>query len=121
MAASPLGGAFVGMRSLGAVDSAMNRSYAWFMQIQLSPEQRSFIELGIQQGRFRDPGEAMQQALSLWTERERVRLELLAEIEAGDNSPRENDAILDSDEEIADFLAGVEQQGSNKLRHEIAH
>ena len=85
------------------------------MQIQLSPEQSSFVELGIQQGRFRDPEEAMQQALSLWIERERLRLELLAEIEAGDNSPRENDTILDSDEEIADFLTGVEQRGLAKL------
>jgi len=85
------------------------------MQIQLSPEQRSFVELGIQQGRFRDPEEAMQQALSLWVERERARLELLAEIEAGDASPRENDAVLDSDEEIADFLAGVEQRGLARL------
>ena len=85
------------------------------MQIQLSPEQRSFVEMGIQQGRFRDPEEAMQEALSLWIERERVRLELLAEIEAGDDSPRENDTVLDSDEEIADFLAGVEQRGLVRL------
>lgn len=85
------------------------------MQIQLSPEQRSFVEMGIQQGRFRDPEEAMQEALSLWIERERVRLELLAEIEAGDDSPRENDTVLDTDEEIADFLTDVEQRGLAKL------
>jgi len=57
----------------------------------------------------------MQQALSLWIVRERVRLELLAEIEAGDASPREKDTVLDSDEEIADFLAGVEQRGLIRL------
>ena len=85
------------------------------MQILLNPEQRSFVELGIQQGRFHDPEEAMQQALSLWIVRERVRLELLAEIEAGDASPREKDTVLDSDEEIADFLAGLEQRGLIRL------
>ena len=42
-------------------------------------------------------------------------LALLAEIETGDNSPRENDTVLDTDQEIADFLAGVEQRGLAKL------
>jgi putative addiction module CopG family antidote len=85
------------------------------MQIQLSPEQSSFVELAIQEGRFREPEEAMQQALALWVERERVRLELLAEIDAGDNSPRGDDTVLDSEDDIAAFFAGVEQRGLAEL------
>ena len=86
------------------------------MQIQLSPEQSSFVELAIQEGRFRDPEEAMQQALALWVKQERVRLELLAEIEAWDNSSRrEDDTVLDSEDDIAAFFAGVEQRGLAKL------
>jgi Arc/MetJ-type ribon-helix-helix transcriptional regulator len=84
------------------------------MQIQLSPEQSSFIDLGIQEGRLRDPEEAMQQALTLWVKRERARLDLLVEIDAGDNSPREDDTVLDSEEEIAEFFAGVNQRGQSR-------
>jgi putative addiction module CopG family antidote len=84
------------------------------MQIQLNPEQSSFVDLGIQEGRFRDPEEAMQQALDLWVKRERARLDLLAEIDAGDNSPREYDTVLDSEEEIAKFFAEVDQRGRAK-------
>ena len=97
------------------VDTTSFRSYAWFMQIELSPEQSSFVDLGIQEGRFRNPEEAMQQALALWVNRERARIELLASIEAGDDSPREDDIVLDSEEEIAEFFAGVEKRGLAKL------
>ena len=84
------------------------------MHIEFSPEQSSFVELAIQEGRLRNPEDAMQQALALWVKRERGRLELLAEIEVGDNSPREFDAVLDSEEGIEEFFAGVEQRGLAK-------
>jgi putative addiction module CopG family antidote len=85
------------------------------MQIELNPEQASFVDLGIQEGRFSNSEEAIQQALALWVKRERVRLELLAAIDAGDSSPREGDMILDSEEDIAAFFAGVHERGLAKL------
>ncbi|MGA2250971.1 ribbon-helix-helix domain-containing protein [Terracidiphilus sp.] len=50
------------------------------MQIELTPEQNSFIDLGIQQGRFQNSEEAVQQALALWEKRERARIELFASL-----------------------------------------
>jgi Arc/MetJ-type ribon-helix-helix transcriptional regulator len=85
------------------------------MQVELSPEQSSLIELGIQEGRFRDPKEAIEQALAPWVRREQARLELLAEIAVGDQSPREEDTTLDSEEDVAKFFAGVEQRGLARL------
>jgi Arc/MetJ-type ribon-helix-helix transcriptional regulator len=85
------------------------------MQVELSPEQSSFIELGIQEGRFRDPKEAIEQALAPWVRREQARLELLAEIAVGDQSPRKEDIVLDSEEEIAEFFANVERRGLRRL------
>jgi len=85
------------------------------MQIELSPEQSSLIELGIQEGRFRDSKEAIEQALAPWVRREQARLALLAEIAVGDSSPREEDTVLDSEEEIAAFFAGVERRGLAQL------
>lgn len=59
------------------------------MQIELTPEQRSFIEFGIKQGRFQSEEEAVREALALWEKRERARAELLQAIEVGE---RELDA-----------------------------
>ncbi len=61
------------------------------MQIELTPEQDQMIRLGIEQGRYQDPTDAIHRAMNLWVERERMRLELLdsldeaaASIEAGE-------------------------------------
>ncbi len=85
------------------------------MQIELTPEQNSFIVHGIREGRFRNEAEAVREALSLWVKRERARFELLADIEEADDSPRSEDIVLDTDEDIHEFIAGVAQRGRTKL------
>jgi Arc/MetJ-type ribon-helix-helix transcriptional regulator len=40
------------------------------MEVRLSPDQELFIRLAIESGRFRDPQDAVPEALSLWEERE---------------------------------------------------
>ena len=50
------------------------------MEIDLTPEQTDFVRYAVQTGRVRDPAEAVQQALSLWVERERRRAELLTSL-----------------------------------------
>jgi putative addiction module CopG family antidote len=56
------------------------------MQIDLTPEQRSFIEYGIEQGRYQNEEEAVREALALWVDRERARAELRQSIAAGERS-----------------------------------
>jgi putative addiction module CopG family antidote len=56
------------------------------MQVQLTPAQSSFVDLGIQEGRFRDPEEAVRQALAQWEKRERARVELLASLDLAEQS-----------------------------------
>jgi len=45
----------------------------------------------------------------------RARLELLAAIDAGDASPEQDDIVLDSDEDVAEFIKGIEQRGRARL------
>jgi len=85
------------------------------MEIELTPEQKSFVHLGIEQGRFKDSAEAVKHALDQWVERERSRLELLAAIDAGEASPEQDDIVLDSDEDVAEFIKGIEQRGRVRL------
>ena len=58
------------------------------MQVELTPEQSSFVDLGIQEGRFRDREEAVQRALAQWEKRERARVELLASLDLAEQVPR---------------------------------
>jgi Arc/MetJ-type ribon-helix-helix transcriptional regulator len=50
------------------------------MEVRLTPGQEAFIRQGIQSGRFHGQEDAVQEAMSLWQERER-RLEILAMVD----------------------------------------
>jgi putative addiction module CopG family antidote len=51
------------------------------MEIHLSPGQKAFIRQAIERGRLNREEDAVQEALSLWEERERARVELLAALD----------------------------------------
>jgi putative addiction module CopG family antidote len=48
------------------------------MEVQLTPDQKAFIKHAIETGRLNREEDAIREALSLWEERERVRVELYA-------------------------------------------
>ncbi len=86
------------------------------MEIDLTPEQNSFVHLGIEQGRFQRPEDAVKDALSLWEERERARVELLSAIDAGLDSLDSGQGVsLDGDDAIGDWMEGVKQRGRARL------
>jgi putative addiction module CopG family antidote len=84
------------------------------MEIDLTPEQESFVHMGIEQGRFSRAEDAIKEALALWERRERARIELLAEVDSGDTFDG-SEMVLDSEESIASMLDGVKQRGRSRL------
>ncbi len=54
------------------------------MDINCTPDQKEFIRRAIDAGRFVREEDAVREALSLWEERERRRMELLAALDAAD-------------------------------------
>ncbi len=56
------------------------------MEVRLSPDQEAFIRQAIDSGRFRSPEDAVQEALSLWEEKERTRAEILAAVDTAEAS-----------------------------------
>ncbi len=64
-----------------SVDTCQQAPYAWTMQVELTPEQHSFVDLGLREGRFRSPEDAVREALAQWEKRERARVELLASLD----------------------------------------
>ena len=85
------------------------------MEIELTPEQNSLVNLGMEEGRFQRREDAIRDAMALWERRERARLELLAELEAGESCPEEEDIALDSDEAVAAFFEDIKQRGRARL------
>lgn len=85
------------------------------MEIELTPEQSDFVRMGIEKGRYRDPADAVGNALDQWVERERQRIELLTAIEAGVDSQEQDDIVLDSQEDIDAFFEDIKQRGRTRL------
>lgn len=56
------------------------------MDVRLTPDQEAFIRQAIETGRFSRPEDAVQEALSLWEERERARAEILAAVDTAEAS-----------------------------------
>jgi putative addiction module CopG family antidote len=68
------------------------------VEIVLTPDQEAFVRRAIASGRLRDPEEAVQEALALWEERERRRMEILAAVDRAEASLQEGRGYaLDAD------------------------
>jgi putative addiction module CopG family antidote len=85
------------------------------MQVQLTPEQTSFVDLGIQEGRFRNSEEAVRQALALWEKRERARIELLASLDLAQQSLDAGEGETYTAETLHELVDSVKQRGTARL------
>lgn len=85
------------------------------MQIELTPAQNSFVELGIQEGRFRDRDEAVRQALALWERRERERLELLSSLDSAERALDAGEGEEYTPETLDALVESVRKRGSSSL------
>ena len=79
-----------------------------------TPEQEAFIRESVSEVRFSSADDAAQAALTLWTERERLRTALLASLDAADEALARGEARFAPQEEIGEFLEGVKQRGRAK-------
>jgi putative addiction module CopG family antidote len=85
------------------------------MQIDLTPAQASFIDLGIQEGRFRNSEEAIKEALALWEKRERARIELLASLDAAEQALDAGEGEEYGIEALPALVESIKKRGSARL------
>ena len=85
------------------------------MQVELTPEQSSFVDLGIQEGRFRNSEEAVRQALALWERRERTRIEVLASLDLAEQSLDAGEGQTYTAETLHELVESVTQRGTARL------
>jgi putative addiction module CopG family antidote len=85
------------------------------MQVELTPAQNSFVDLGIQEGRFRDSDEAVRQALAQWEKRERLRVELLASLDLAEQSLDAGEGETYTCETLHELVESVQVRGIAQL------
>jgi len=89
------------------------------MDVRLSEDQQALIREGIESGRLRTAEEAFEQAMALWEERERRRMEILAAVEASEDSlARGEGRRITSREQIAQLAADIKRRGTERLAAE---
>jgi len=85
------------------------------MNVELTPDQRAFIQKAIESGRFSHEEEAVREALALWEERERRRLEIIAMLDEADASFERGEGIPITEESVK----GLVEEAKQRLRRRI--
>lgn len=88
------------------------------MDVHMTPDQRAFVREAIASGRFRSEEDAIQEALTLWEERERARAELLADIDAAEASLARGEGRTITQETMRALAGDVKQRGRARLAAE---
>jgi putative addiction module CopG family antidote len=85
------------------------------MEVQLTPDQKAFIRQAIESGRLHREEDAVQEALSLWEERERTRAEILAALDAAEASLERGEGRTITQESTRQLADEVKQRGRSRL------
>ncbi len=85
------------------------------MNVDPTQDQRAFIRRAIEDGRFHSEDEAVQEALSLWEERERGRAEILAALDEADTSLARGEGRPITEESMKALAEEVKQMGRKRL------
>jgi putative addiction module CopG family antidote len=85
------------------------------VNIELTPDQRAFVQKAIEAGRFTREEEAVQEALALWEERERRRLEIIAMIDEADASLARGEGRVFTKETIPALIEEAKQRLRQRL------
>jgi putative addiction module CopG family antidote len=88
------------------------------MEVRLTPKQEAFIRQAIETGRFHREEEAVQEALSVWEERERKRAEFLATLEDAKTSLTGGAGRIITRESMRELAREVKQRGLERLAAE---
>ena len=89
------------------------------MEVQLTSDQEAFIRHAIETGRLQRKEDAVQEAMSLWEDRERRRLELLAAVDQAEASlARGEGRRITTHEEVAQLASDIKRRGMARLAAE---
>src|SRR5437868_14533305 len=109
----------VAIASLSSVDRCLCGFYSMgAMEVQLTADQKAFIRHAIQSGRFHREEQAVEEALSLWEERERRRMELVATLDDARQSLERGEGRVITEESMRELAEDAKQRGGARLAAE---
>jgi Arc/MetJ-type ribon-helix-helix transcriptional regulator len=86
------------------------------MEVQFTPDQKAFVREAVASGRLQSEEDAVREALSLWAERERRRLEILVAVGKAEASLARGEGRRVTTAEDAQRLADdIKQKGLARL------
>ena len=88
------------------------------MEVNLTRDQEAFIRQAIENGRFHRKEDAVQEALSLWEERERRRAEFLGTIDDAKASLARGEGRTITQESMRELAEDVKRRGLARITAE---
>jgi putative addiction module CopG family antidote len=88
------------------------------MEVNLTPDQKAFVRQAIESGRLVREEDAVKEALSLWEERERRRLEILAAVDEAEASLARGEGHVITQESMRELAEEVKRRGRARLAAE---
>jgi putative addiction module CopG family antidote len=85
------------------------------MEVHLTPDQEAFIRRAIEAGRFGRAEDAVEEALSLWEERERKRAEFLVTLDDAKASIARGEGRVITQQSMRDLATEVKRRGRARL------
>lgn len=88
------------------------------MEVQLTPDQKAFIKHAIETGRFDHEEDALREALSLWEERERQRVEFLATLNDASAAVARGEGRIITEQSMRELAEEVKDRGRVRISAE---
>jgi len=88
------------------------------MEVQFTPDQKAFVRQAIDSGRLRREEDAVVEALSLWEERERNRVEILAAVDEAESSLARGEGRVITEQSMRELADDVKRRGRARLAAE---
>ena len=85
------------------------------MDVQLTPDQKAFARRAIESGRLHSEVDAVQEALALWEERERQRVEFLLTLDDARASLARGEGRVITQESMQQLASEVKERGRARL------
>ena len=88
------------------------------MEVQFTPDQQAFVRRAIETGRVPNEEAAVRQALSMWEERERIRVEIIADVDVAEASIARGEGRVVTQQSMRELAEEVKQRGRARLAAE---
>jgi Arc/MetJ-type ribon-helix-helix transcriptional regulator len=91
------------------------------MEVQLTSDQQAFARRAIENGRLHSEEDAIREALALWEERERRRIDFLSTLDDSRAALARGEGRIVTQESMRELAAEVRERGRARLIAELAN